>query len=257
MILVFQRRIFTARSFREVLAAAGFTLTLLAPMHLEAQRIYEPREVAMLPAYCKYTQNFRERVPGGNNPAEIERWTTLMGSTFIHMHHYCWGLMNTNRALYLARTKRDRMFDLNNSILEFDYVIRNATPNFVMLPEILTKKGENLIRLGRSPHGMLELRRAIDLKPDYWPPYAYLSDYYKEIGDLAQAREWLEKGLSVTPDVKALKSRLAKLERAEDKRPRNGPRPRLRRDRRPKGPPRNRTRNRRTRSRPPIRRGES
>jgi hypothetical protein len=56
-----------------------------------------------------------------------------------------------------------------------------------------------------------ELERAIELKSDYWPPYASLSDYYRDIGDRSKAREVLEKGLVSIPGSKALKTRLAKL----------------------------------------------
>ena len=178
---------------------------------------YDPREVAMLPRYCVYTQLFRERVPGGNNPAEIRRWHDLLGSTFQAMHHYCWGLMKTNRALFLARTKQLRNFYLGSSINEFDYVIEHAPVDFVLLPEILTKKGENLIRLGKGAVGARELQRAIALKADYWPPYAALSDFYKESGDLAKARELLEKALSIAPETKSLKRRLAELQRTKGK----------------------------------------
>jgi len=171
---------------------------------------YDSREVGMLPRYCAYTQFFRDRV--GHNPTEVERWYSRMGPSFNHMHHYCWGLMKTNRALFLTRTEYYRRFYLNDAISEFDYVIRNATPNFVMLPEIFTKKGENLIRVGRGPDAVRDLQRAIELKPDYWPPYAALGDYFKETGDLAQAREWLEKGLSASPNTKALKRRLTELD---------------------------------------------
>ena len=137
-----------------------------------------------------------------------------MGPTYEHLHHYCWGLMKTNRALLFTRTQQFRTFYLNDAIKEFDYVIERAPRTFILLPEIFTKKGENLIRLGRGPLGLQELQRAIEFKPDYWPPYAGISDYFKETGNLAQAREWLEKGLSVTPDVKALQSRMATLEGA-------------------------------------------
>lgn len=179
---------------------------------------YDPREVAMLPRYCIYTQSFRERVPGGDNPDEIKRWYSVMGDTFHAMHHYCWGLMRTNRAVILTRNRQDRLSYLHSSIGEFDYVIQHAPPDFILLPEILTKKGENLIRLGKAPLGMLEFKRAIELKPDYWPPYAYLSDYYRDTGDLAKAREWLEKGLSLSPDTKALRNRLVELDAVKDKR---------------------------------------
>jgi tetratricopeptide (TPR) repeat protein len=179
---------------------------------------FDSREIALLPGYCKYTQVFSSRVPGGNNPAEIDRWYAIMGPDFKHMHHYCWGLMKTNRALFFTREQRHRNFYLDSAIEEFDYVIRSVESNFVLLPEVLTKKGENMIRLGRGPLAILELQHAIELKADYWPPYAAISDYYKESGQVAEAREWLEKGLSVTPDVKALKTRMADLERTKDKR---------------------------------------
>ena len=172
----------------------------------------------MLPPYCIHTQLFRNNVPGGNNPGEIKRWSSLMGTdAFNSMHHYCWGLMKTNRAILLARDQRTRTYYLRDSIPEFDYVIQRVPPEFKLLPEILTKKGENLILLDRGEDGILQLKNAIELKPDYWPPYAAISDHYRKIGDLVKAREWLEQGLSVTPDVKALARRMAELDAARDK----------------------------------------
>jgi tetratricopeptide (TPR) repeat protein len=217
MMLAFQRRISVTSSFREIFAAAA--LALLAPMYAEAQpQTYESSQVNMLPVYCKYTQVFRERVPGGNNRAEIERWTTSMGSVFNHMHHYCWGLMASNRAAFLSNNREDRMRNLNGTLGEFEYVIQRAPPDFPLLPEILTRKGESLIQLDRAGEGMLELQRAIKIKADYAPAYAAMSDYYKETGQLAKARESLEKGLSAAPNAKALMRRLAALDAAKGKR---------------------------------------
>lgn len=176
-------------------------------------REYDAREVAMLPRYCAHTQSFRDVVPGGNNPDEIKRWGSIMGErAFNTMHHYCWGLMKTNRAILLARGQQLRRFYFQDAIHEFDYVVRFTPPDFVLLPELFTKKGENLIHLGQGPQASLELLRAIELKPDYWPPYVALSDYFKGLGDLKKAREVLEKGLSASPDSKTLKERLAKLD---------------------------------------------
>jgi tetratricopeptide (TPR) repeat protein len=208
-----------------VFAAAGFVLASLAPTYAEAQyRPYNnPSEMRRLPPYCKYTQDFRAHVPGGNSPEDIERWTTLMGQTFIHMHHYCWGLMDTNRAAFLSKSPQERIHYLSNSILEFDYVITKAPPDFAYLPEILTNKGSNLILLGKGPEGVSVLRRAIDIKPDYWPPYAAMADYFKDNGAPAKAREWLEKGLEAAPNTRALERRLAALNPSPAKR--NKPQP--------------------------------
>src|SRR5262245_33526688 len=195
-----------------ILATGITTYSQDIPGYPANVRAYDRREVAMLPRYCIYTQDFRERVPGGNNPDEIQRWYSVLGQTFHAIHHYCWGLMKTNRGVLLARDEYWRRFYLNDAITEFDYVIDRAPPDFVLLPEILMKKGENLIRLGNSLSGNQQLLRAIELRPDYWPPYAAMSDYYKNKGDLKDAREVLEKGLSASPNAKALKERLADLD---------------------------------------------
>ena len=200
----------------KLFAATGLTITLLLPMRVEAEILLEPRDFAMLPEYCKHTLVFSSAIPGGGK--DFELWKTRMGPAFIHMHHYCYGLVQTHRALFFSRKRQERTSFLWDSLNEFDYVIRNAPPPFVMLPEIHTKKGENLIRLGEGARAMRELLRAIELKPDYWPPYAYISDYYKEIGDVVLAREWLEKGLSVLPNTKALMQRLAELNTPQEKR---------------------------------------
>ncbi len=172
---------------------------------------YDPREVAMLPTYCPYTQLFRERVPGGNDPEQVQRWYATMGGTFHHMHHYCWGLMHLNRARFLARDATVRKFNYASAISEFDYVLRHAPGDFVLLPEIITRRGEALLGLGRTAQALAEFERVIELKPDYWPAYAHISDHYRSSGDVAKARKVLEAGLTRSPGAKGLLRRLKEL----------------------------------------------
>jgi tetratricopeptide (TPR) repeat protein len=195
-------------SFQLIALLVGF----LATNGAYADWVPDPNMQPMLPPYCRYTQLYRERVPGGDNPQEIERWNNVMGArNFWHMHHYCWGLENTHRALFRPLTKQERDHQLRLSIAEFEYVIRHVRPDFALLPEILTKKGENLLRLGNAPEAIPALVRAIESKTDYWPPYAALSDYYKEIGKIEEAREWLQKGLAASPGAPVLQKRLREL----------------------------------------------
>jgi tetratricopeptide (TPR) repeat protein len=197
-------------------AVTALTLALLLPMRVEAEFFLEERDFPMLPEYCKDTLVFAAAMPGVGKGAE--HWYAVMGPTFRHVHHYCYALVQTNRANFFSRNQKERRSYLYYSLEEFDYVIRNAPRSFVLLPEIHTKKGENLIRLGDVSRGTQELLRAIDLKPEYWPPYAYMSDYYKQTGQLALAREWLTKGLSVSPNTKALLQRLAEIDAPQSKR---------------------------------------
>ena len=172
---------------------------------------YDPASLSKLPPYCRNADVFRLHVPGGNNAADIERWKKVMGGGFVHIHHYCWALDTTNRALFDARSKADRNKKLRDSLGEFDYVIERVDSKFPLLPEILTKKAENLFRLERNPEAVATLIRAIEIRSDYWPPYAALSDHYKQVGKLDDARNWLNKGLAASGDTKALERRLREL----------------------------------------------
>ena len=182
---------------------------------VRAQWQYDEKRAALLPPYCKYTQLYRDAAPGGRNPTEIQRWSAMMGgdSNFMHLHHYCWGLEYTNHALYSATSKQGRDESLRLSIPEFNYVISQARPDFVLLPEILTKKGENLMRIGRAPEAIPALNRALSLKPDYWPAHAALSDYFRDIGQIQAALEWAEKGLTAAPNAKPLLRRVSELKK--------------------------------------------
>ena len=178
----------------------------------------DAREVAVLPRYCKYTQVFRDKMPGGRDQAQLDYWYSTLGPGFHSMHHYCFGLMKINRAMRIARTPQQwKTFYLGSAIDEFDFVLQSVSSDFLLLPEILTKKGENLILLGQGPRGMVELERAIDVKADYWPPYAALADYYKGIGNFGKARAVLERGLSIMPDAKPLSTRLGDLDQGKAK----------------------------------------
>jgi len=206
------------RTFLLVAGAAGLlgnaslAYPSLVPGYPDDYRhAYDPREVAALPAYCKYTQLYRQNLPGGNDPAAIKRMYDTYGPGFHALHHYCWAIIGTNRALYLARTQQVRAFYLKDAVQDIDFVIANSPPDFVLLPELLTAKGKNLIRLGNGTVAVGELMRAMEIKPDYWPPYAVLSDFYKETGEVAKARQILERGLSFAPESNALRKRLAAL----------------------------------------------
>lgn len=192
-------------------AAVALTASILAAPAwakdngpIRAAQKWTAEEVQMLPKYCQARM-------WHNTPEAEKYWTSVMGPTYQHIHHYCRGLVHTNRGTMLFRDPVERKRALNFSIPEFDYVLRHAPKDFVLLPELYTKRGGNLIRLGRTEEGMQDLRRAMELKSDYWPPYAVMSDYYRDAGNPAKAKEWLDKALSVAPNAKALQLRVSEL----------------------------------------------
>jgi tetratricopeptide (TPR) repeat protein len=208
-----KRNLYRLAALLLVMAACGAVRAQeMVPGYSDNFYDLDAREVRLLPPYCVYSQYFDQKYR--TSEAEKKRWMAALGPTFIHVHHYCFALLKTNRALFLTKEKRFREFYLRDSLNEFDYVIQRSPDNFVLLPEILTKKGENLVRLGRGSFAVFEFERAIQLNPNFWPPYAQLADYYKEAGEKEKAREVLSKGLSQTPDAKGLQRRLAELDHA-------------------------------------------
>jgi tetratricopeptide (TPR) repeat protein len=210
---------------RTMFALAGIVTALLAPSHVMAQAAgitFSPTEMALLPEYCKYTQYYRDRIDGGRDPAKMKHWYAVFGGglgegTFHSMHHYCFGLTQINYAKFWVTSKQDRTFRLEQSIGEFNFVIISSQPGERMLPDLHTKTGESLIALGKAGLAVVQFERAIELKPDYWPPYAAMSDHYKATGNIKAAREYLERGLSAAPETKALTRRLAELDAAYGK----------------------------------------
>jgi len=208
----------------QALACAAGLVLLGAPAGSAAQSIpgypdnilqFDRRELAKLPPYCIHTAHFRESIPGGMDADRARPWQQLFGEVFQTLHHYCWGLMYLHRAKFLARDDRTRRWNFSVAIHEFDYVLNfvNAREmfDFVLLPEILTRRGEALLGLDRPISAIPEFERAMKLRPDYWLPYALLADHYVEVGEVAAARGILEAGLANAPEAKGLVRRLSEL----------------------------------------------
>ena len=165
-------------------------------------------ETAMLPPYCA------PRMADDYSSATAKEWIDRFTmENYVHMHHYCLGLMELNRAYGKGRSRGAG--DLASSIQNIDYVIKGTAPDFFLQPEFHLNKGKALAFMGRSELAALEFQQAIQLKPDYAAPYAALSDYYRDKGAKQKARETVEQGLEKIPDSKALKRRQVELSKGK------------------------------------------
>lgn len=203
---------------RKALGAALAALVLFAPGDLRAIDLtklltYSAAELAMLPPYCPYTPGYTPKIPEAYaNKAEIARWYRVFGPEFQHFHHHCWALAMLNYATYGNFSAKDRIQLLKGAVYDFDYVLRNVSPNYKMVPEVLTKRAEANIRADNPGPAIKDLGRALELKPDYWPAHVLLSDHYKASGDTKKAREVLERGAAAAPESKTIRQRLADLD---------------------------------------------
>jgi len=174
------------------------------PAQAQSPEIFEPRNVAALPPYCIHTQGYRAKL-GAPKDADTEHWYQVLGGEFNHLHHYCGFLVFLNKAKIRPTFEAKR--DLNNVIGDANYVIERVPADYVLLPEFLSKRGEAYLIVGNTSRAVEDLQKAIATKPDYWPPYLLLADFYQRAGDVPKARQLIDQGLASAPDAQPLRKK--------------------------------------------------
>ncbi|MBL8289990.1 MAG: hypothetical protein JNL85_18540 [Rubrivivax sp.] len=176
-------------------------------------------ELALTPPFCQDAQSINgwTKEVGTRSP-RAEHWLSLMGESFWHMHHFCWGLIQWQRAHAPGVVGRDREFLLREAINEHLYVVRNTRPDYVMLPEIFYRIGEAQAALGEHYLAIQAFEKSRAVKNDYWPAYVGWARSLASSRRPQEALAVVEDGLRVMPDNPQL-SRLAKELRGETPRP--------------------------------------
>lgn len=170
-----------------------------------------PGEVSLLPAYCMDTSSFGYDIESFNPSPRAGHWVGLMGRSFWHMHHYCYGLIKARRATLPGASSSHRKFMLETAINEFDYVINNSPADFIMLPEVFLRRGDAELRLGRVVAARESYDLATKLKPDFAPAYAHWAEELARTGLKKNALTHLEAGLRAAPNSVELRALYAKL----------------------------------------------
>jgi len=167
-------------------------------------------EVARLPAYCADSQSFADGgFPEGPLPNQ-KPWIAKMGHGFWAVHHYCWAMINVNRAM-ASVVQQTRQYLLSRAIDDCKYVVAHAGSDFVLLPEIYLRMGEYYGRLGQPVAALLHFERSKQTKPDYWPAYLHMAELQAKLGKRAAAVDALSEGLKQVPQQPQLLAAMARL----------------------------------------------
>lgn len=150
-----------------------------------------------LPPYCKVKVLQIE--------AEYVMWIQTLGpAVFGSIHHYCSGLHFMNN-YYKSRTKEDKRFSLESSVGEITYSINKASGNEKILPTFYVNRGKALLLLGRSPEGIRDMMKALQLNPQTTEAYVALARYFSEAHMKDKALEFVTDGLRYLPNSRALR----------------------------------------------------
>lgn len=193
------------------LVLAAFSLLTAANALAQKPPDTSAGEIALLPAYCPDTMGFNYGDAYTNTSPRAAHWVGLMGKSFWAMHHYCWGLIKYRRATSGLVPSQVRLGYLQSALNEWDYVLRNSSADFVMLPEIYLRLGETHVQLksyGPASAAFDESRRH---KPDYPPPYLRWAEVLVMIGNKKGALAHLELGLRQAPTAPDLLAQYKRL----------------------------------------------
>ena len=169
-------------------------------------------ETAMLPAYCPDTMGYGAYMDATTNPSpRAGLWVGLMGKSFWHMHHHCYGLLKLRRAMLPGTPAHTRKFELGSAIDEFNYMIQNSTANFIMLPEIYVRRGDAQVLLGDVVGAGESFEASRRAKPDYSPAYTHWAEELAKNGAKKNALGILEAGLRIAPSSAELRASYAKM----------------------------------------------
>ena len=153
----------------------------------------------MLPKYCVDTMGFGYGDAYTNTSPKAGYWLGLMGKSFWAMHHHCFGLIKLRRATSGLVSAQARLGYLQGAVGEFEYVLRNAKPDFIMLPEVNLRLGDTLVQLKNYGAAQTAYDRAIRQNPNFAPPYARWAEVQEKIGNKKGALAFLEEGLRHAP----------------------------------------------------------
>jgi len=164
-------------------------------------------DLALMPKYCHGTQAIRTL---SQDPQPIQNYISIYGNSYTHLHHYCGALVTINKYQFL-QDKLLRESKMRYALTDIQYSIDRSDLDFTFLPDMLAAKARVLSILSRNNEAILVLKKAIEIKPDYVPAIAQLSDFFVNQGDKSQAIKVLETGIDNTERATSLIKKLEKL----------------------------------------------
>lgn len=156
-----------------------------------------PAEIAMLPPYCD------ARI-GSRSPETVAYWQARLGrENWIHMHHYCGGLVSLNR--YYRQTGASKAGSLRNALWEFNYVLDHTGPGFPMRSDLYYNRGKVLRLQGKDGMALADLEKALELNPGMPAASIELASLYHQAGKKEVALSVLKSALDKLPEHKGLR----------------------------------------------------
>lgn len=200
------------RSFSRGAATLWFALSL-AGFPLSSYAVGQEltdSEWQMLPEFCRHkawVSVNHKPLPGHGE------WEATQKDAYLHMHHYCWSLIDYMRSWSprISALERDKL--LIEVVGGIDYVFTNAgITDFPEAAEMLTLRGKARVRQGKLEDAVLSFQRAVTVDSKYWQAYLNWALLLQQVGRKDQALKVAELGVANAPDATALQTLIKDLQ---------------------------------------------
>lgn len=180
------------------LYASVASFALLVTMNMPVLAGAEtPAEIAMLPAYC-------DAKMGKKSPEAVSYWIATLGhENWIHMHHYCGGLVDINR--YYRQNSYERKRSLSNAVWQFNYMLEHTNPSFFMRADFHYQRGKAQRLYEKDGAALGDFTKALELNPGMTAASIELASLYKKMGRKELALGVLKAALEKSPTHKGLR----------------------------------------------------
>ena len=139
----------------------------------------------------------------------LDRPENVMAKGAVWFHHYCWGLLDKQRA-FASTDVSKRGFLVKTWRSEMQYIVDWTAKNRInwgYLPVIHAEIAESYIQDKDYPNAIGSANRAVKLNADFTRGYILLADIYERTKDRKKALAAVTEGLKWTPSSKVLQRR--------------------------------------------------
>lgn len=181
------------------MTAPRFTMTLLlVAAHFPVAALAASTEdYQALKLWCIERENQDQQ-------AGIRKPTTPGRYDYFHFHHYCYGVIALNKA-YVARSKADKLYQVERVIGETKYVLTHVATGHPLLAEVHALRGQAYLLGAKTADAERELLEALQMDPTHLDAHITLARLYSGTKRTDKAVATVRSGLALAPGNKTLR----------------------------------------------------
>jgi tetratricopeptide (TPR) repeat protein len=185
---------------RTALASAALVLACLLPT-LASAYSFEPTDLewASWPEYCKaryVTTNIGEgsKLSQKYPQTQVANQRRAIGEpSFLHVHHYCAGIIWLSRAKVEANAERRKSY-LEYANTEISYTFDRIPDSSPIYPTVAVNMARARLERGQPEDAIAAVQHAVETHPQDPRPYIGMAVIYRDMKKLDLARDALLKG---------------------------------------------------------------